>query len=297
MILYKKVSLEDRDWIQEKIAINNFRGSEYCFVNQFLWGNLVQMEAACVEGCLCTSYPYKPDTAVHDFPVGVKEPKDAIMALIRDNRQKGRTTIIRGIMEEQKLWMEEIFGDDFRFAVNRDDCDYLYPVETLATLSGRKFHGKRNHIARFKEKGEWSFENIVSENIPECRQMYQEWLTLNMDRLDDTITQEKVIVEGCFTHFEELKLQGGILRQEGQAVGFCIGEPLNSDTFIVHIEKAYTQVQGAYPMLNQQFVLTNMENYTYVNREDDMGLEGLRKAKMSYYPEPLLEKYHAFYEK
>jgi hypothetical protein len=97
-------------------------------------------------------------------------------------------------------------------------------------------------------------------------------------------------------NFKELKLVGGLLRIDGEVVAFTIGEPLNSTTFVVHVEKAYSEIQGAYPMINQQFVIHECEDYEYVNREEDLGEEGLRKAKMSYYPEIILDKYRAIYK-
>ena len=89
---------------------------------------------------------------------------------------------------------------------------------------------------------------------------------------------------------KELELKGGILRVGGEIVAFTLGEPVSDDTFVVHIEKAHAQVRGAYQMINQQFLAHEVADYTYVNREDDTGDEGLRKAKLSYRPAFLVEK-------
>lgn len=292
MISYKKVTLDDRDWMRWKLRESDLRGSEYCFTNQFLWGNVFGMEVTLIDGCLCTIYR-REGNAVHDFPTGAGQTREAILALIEDDRNDGRKTIFRGILEAQKEWIEHTFPGMFDIMPKREDFDYLYLTDKLSSLSGRKLHSKRNHIARFEETGEWSYEEMTPENIGGCREMYQNWLIQNKDRLDDSIQKEQVLVEGCFAHFRDLKLEGGVLVQKGKVAGFSIGSPLNSDTFIVHIEKADTTIQGAYPMLNRQFVRHNMMDFQYVNREDDLGLEGLRKAKLSYYPDILLEKYEA----
>lgn len=293
MIPYKKITLADRDWMLKKLRQSGLRGSEYCFTNQFLWGNLIGMKAAEVEGCLCTAYRVEGQTAAHDFPTGEGDKATAINAVLEDDRQQGRQTVFRGVPEDEKAWMESTFPGLFSYEEKRDEWDYLYSVEELAYLQGRKFHGKRNHIARFKDQGNWEYCPLEETLLEPCGRMYERWLEQNSDRLDASAVKEKTVVEGCLSHFKELKLQGGVLFREGSVVGFCIGSVLTKDTFIVHIEKAYTDIQGAYPMLNQQFVLHNMEGFRYVNREDDLGIEGLRRAKLSYHPELLLKKYTA----
>ena len=102
------------------------------------------------------------------------------------------------------------------------------------------------------------------------------------------------VVKGALIDYKRLGLVGGVLKKYGEVVAFEIGEPLNDDTFVVHFEKAYADVQGAYPMINKQFVLHECQGYKYVNREEDDGEEGLRKAKLSYHPDILLEKYNAY---
>lgn len=293
MIPYRKITIEDREWMQEKLHESDFRGSEYCFANQFLWGNLVHMEAALAEDMLCTCYHLEGGILVHDFPVGAAEADKAIRAMMQDDAGRGCKSRIRGILEPQKEWMEQAFPGQFTYAANMEEWDYLYPVEAIGSLKGKRYHGKRNHIARFKDQGDWSYERMGQDNMEECRAMYENWLAENKERMNASMEQEKSVVEGSFRYFKELGLKGGVLRSGGRVAAFCIGEPLNSDTFIVHIEKAYSGITGAYPMINQQFVQKEMEGFAYVNREDDLGIEGLRKAKLSYHPDPILKKYTA----
>lgn len=297
MISYKKITLADKGWIQEKLRESGYRGSEYCFPNQFLWGNQIGMKAALVQDCLCTSYPDQGRQSVHDFPAGAGDRKSAILSVWEDDRQQGRQTVFRGVQEAEKAWMETVFPDCFIYEEKRDEWDYLYSVEALSGLKGKKYHGKRNHIARFCDGGSWTYEALGGSSLPQCRRMYEDWLVRNGERLDASAVKEKAVVEGCFSLFRELDLQGGVLRREGEVVAFSIGSVLTPDTFIVHIEKAYADIQGAYPMINQQFVLHNMEGFRYVNREDDLGIEGLRRAKLSYHPQMLLKKYTASAER
>lgn len=134
---------------------------------------------------------------------------------------------------------------------------------------------------------------MTEEHIPECRRMAKEWVSLRAEKWNDEMEQEISVLEEAFSNFTELGLCGGVLYKGGELVAFTIGEPLNKDTFVVHFEKAFPDLQGAYPMINQQFVLHEAQGFAYVNREEDTGDPGLRKAKMSYYPDILLRKYKA----
>ena len=212
---------------------------------------------------------------------------------MEDDQKCQKTTVFRGVFKEKRELLEQEFPGMFEFKEKRSEWDYLYSANLLATLPGKKFHGKRNHIARFQDGDNWSYEAITQENIPACLEMYQDWLQENEERLDDSIVMEKKIVQETFQYFEELSLEGGLLRKDGRVIAFTVGEPLTSDTYIVHLEITFSSIHGAYPMINQQFVIHNMQGYQYVNREDDLGIEGLRKAKLSYQPEILLEKYVA----
>ena len=167
------------------------------------------------------------------------------------------------------------------------------PVDKLTSLAGKKLHGKRNHIARFKDDEDWSYEPMTAENKQECYDMNLKWCDRRACKWNEDMSDEQCALNQAMKYFDELHLEGGILRKAGEIVAFTIGERLNSDTYVVHFEKAFPEIQGAYPMINQQFVMHNCQEYSYVNREDDAGDEGLRKAKLSYYPDILLKNYTA----
>ena len=187
--------------------------------------------------------------------------------------------------------MLEWFPGRFLIEGDRNDYDYIYTREKLATLAGKKLHGKRNHIARFKDLGDWSYEPMTAENVEECRTMTYTWIHMREEKWNEEMNQEISVLHEAFDHMQELGLVGGVLQRDGQIVAFSIGERLNSETFVVHFEKAYPDLQGAYPMINQQFVEHEIAGkYKYTNREDDVGEEGLRKAKLSYKPVFMVEK-------
>ena len=158
----------------------------------------------------------------------------------------------------------------------------------------RMYNVTPNHVNRFRKEfeGRWSYESMKKENLEECFQMALKWRKENGCNDDTDKNAEMCVTMNALRLFEELDLKGGILRIDGKIVAFTIGEPICPDTFVVHIEKAYADVPGAYTMINQQFVEHECMDYKYVNREDDAGSEGLRKAKLSYKPVFMVEKGH-----
>ncbi|MFA9465869.1 MAG: DUF2156 domain-containing protein [Velocimicrobium sp.] len=293
MIEFRNMTVEDKDWMNEMIKESDLRGCEYSFGNLFIWRKVSKVKVAQVENFLCVIGDSKENEIIYNYPVGSGDEKRVIERLIEDAKEKGCIPRFRAVLEEQKKRLEEWFPEQMEFTTNEGDWDYIYEVEKLTRLAGKHYHGKRNHIARFKDGGDWSYEPITEENMDECRAMNEIWCKEYGCGKSESARLEQCAVQQSFSHFKELGFEGGLLRKAGEVIAFTIGEPLNSDTYNVHIEKAFPQIQGAYPLINQQFVEHNMQAFTYVNREEDMGEEGLRKAKMSYKPQIHLKKYVA----
>ncbi|MFY9377952.1 MAG: phosphatidylglycerol lysyltransferase domain-containing protein, partial [Peptococcia bacterium] len=191
----------------------------------------------------------------------------------------------------------QFFPGKFSYQDDREGYDYIYTLEKLVSLSGKKLQSKRNHINRFiANNADWSFEEISQDNLSECWEMNQEWCRQNGCKDDELLNEEYCAVRRCFNNYEALELEGGLLRLAGKVIAFTMGERLNSDTYVVHIEKAFGEIQGAYQLINREFAKLIQERHpdiVYVNREEDMGYEGLRRAKMSYRPVRMEEKYVA----
>ena len=226
-------------------------------------------------------------------PIGTGDYGAIINALMTDAKERDIPLTLRGLLKEDVARLSALFPDTFDITENRNEFDYIYSIEALTNLTGRKYSGKRNHIARFMDNPDWTYEPITDENMRECAEMNDEWCRRNGCKGEQDLTWEHCAVRKAMKHFYELKLSGGLLRVGGKVIAFTIGEPLSSDTYNIHVEKALSEIQGAYPMINNQFLLHNCQSFRYVNREEDMGNEGLRKAKLSYHPEILLEKYTA----
>jgi hypothetical protein len=175
--------------------------------------------------------------------------------------------------------------------------DYLYEAEKMASFAGKKLHAKRNYVNRFTAAyPDYVFEPITESNISDCLLTDGLWLYAKDDDEFDNISGEVSALEACLINFCELNADGGLIRLSpgGTVIAFAIGERLSGDTFVTHFEKALTDIDGSYQIINRDFTRYVLEKYPeikYINREEDMGLENLRKAKRSYYPDIMEEKF------
>lgn len=186
-----------------------------------------------------------------------------------------------------------IFCEDFSQTESREDFEYIYSTEKLKNLSGKKFHSKRNHISAFSRAYEWSYETLTPTLLPEVFEMADKWTEEMKKTNEDSLSfeVENSALKEYLPHMVELGLRGGCIRVNEKIVAFTFGSPINSKVFDIHVEKALPEFRTAYTLINREFIANELSDYEYVNREDDMGLEGLRKAKLSYHPDILLKKY------
>lgn len=291
MIDFRTLRLDDGTWVKPLLKAMGERGSEYSFTNSLVWGNFYRHQIACVDGFFVSRAG--SEVPHYNFPCGEGDVKTVIQLMIDDAAERGYPFRMRALSASTKEKVETLFPGRFEYVVVRDWADYIYMVSDLSELAGRKYQPKRNLISRFRNNNEWTYENIDSGNIAECVAMNEEWCRRNGCNDKGSLQLEAEAVAAMLAHFCGLGLCGGLLRVQGKVIAYTVGEPLSDDTFIVHIEKAFTEFQGAYQMINQQFLLHHAAGFQYVNREDDAGDPGLRKAKLSYYPAFLQEKYIA----
>lgn len=289
-IQFRRTELEDRQMMHAFFQKFPSRSCEKTFANSLLWSRHYPVTFAVIENTLVFRSMGKGESFT--YPVGEKgDVKRAIDFLDEYTKERGIPFVLYHITAEQFEQLEAWYPGRFEITYNRDIADYIYESEKLATLSGKKLHAKRNHINKFKATHEnWSYETMSEENLEECFQMALKWRNENECDEDHEKNAEMCVTLNSLRLFKELELTGGVLKIGGQVVAFTIGEPLSEDTFVVHIEKAFADIQGAYPMINQQFVEHECMQYKYINREEDTGAEGLRKAKLSYRPVFLVEK-------
>jgi len=288
LIEWHELSLKDRELIESYYDREPVRNCEFTFANNYLWKPFYEVYYAIVEDSLvfCSG-----DGGLSvSFPIGASDLSAAVERLAAWFEQKRKNFKMHLVSPEQFAKLEQLWPGRFSVTYNRDEADYVYETARLKSLSGKSLHGKKNHCNKFKSLyPDWRYEQITAENVEECKLMAQEWWKVNDDHEEGEKSEEIQVTLHALECMEVLGLRGGLLRAEGRVVAFAIGEPLGKDMFVVHFEKAFSDVPGAYSMINQQFVEHEMEGYTYVNREDDAGSEGLRKAKLSWHPAFLME--------
>ncbi|MGN0331298.1 MAG: DUF2156 domain-containing protein [Kineothrix sp.] len=288
-IEWKEIGMEAEDTIKHYYAMEPVRNCELTFANNLLWAPFYGTRYGVVEDMLVFTSGEIGDAV--SFPLGNGDLKKAVDGLTEYFKGLGKPFELYLVSPAQFERLEELWPGRFQVEYNRDAADYVYESERLISLAGKKLHGKRNHINRFKENyPDWQYERITDENTEECVAMAEEWKLANGCEEKGKKHEEFCVTLHALRSRKELGLQGGLIRAGGRVIGFSLGEPCGEDMFVVHIEKAFGEIQGAYPMINQQFAEHEAAGYKYINREEDMGAEGLRKAKLSYAPVFFMEK-------
>lgn len=267
------------------------RGCEYSYTNLCLWG---RQKVAEVAGHMVLFSQFNR-RSVYPYPVGAGPKGPVLEAIMDDARQRGIPCRITGLNRQNIELMEQLFPGRFRFHCDRDSYDYVYAVEDLAELKGRKYQKKRNHVNRFRQScPDHRQEPLSRGNVDAVRAFADRWYAqrLREDPHGD-YHMERAALSRALSSLEELELEGLTLWEGDRLLAFTLGSPLSPDTFDIHFEKALPEVEGAYAAINQAFARWLRQTHPdlrYLNREDDLGMEGLRKAKLSYYPHHLTEK-------
>lgn len=291
---FKPITIDDKEVITSFTLPSPLRNCDLAFSNMCSWRFLYQSEYAVYKNFLLIRFYIEEKNKkriAYMRPIGNGDFRDALLQLEEDSWQHGHPLLMLGVTPISKDLLEEAFPGEFSYIPERDYFDYIYLREDLATLKGKKFQAKRNHVNKFKKQYAYEYEPLTAELVPECLEFEAKWYKSN--RTDDDqeeLTDERKSMIFALNHFKELNLLGGAIRIDHKLVAFTFGSPINQDTFGVHVEKADTDYEGAYSIINQEFASRIPEQYVYVNREEDLGIPGLRKAKLSYNPTILLPK-------
>ncbi|HHX32171.1 MAG TPA: DUF2156 domain-containing protein [Bacteroidales bacterium] len=295
MITFRNIEPEDIEVINSKLQSQNYRASDLCFTNLYAWGKKFNTQFAVTDDWLFIRFKDNNGRNSYLKPIGTGDIKEGIEIILNDHNQFDTVFQIRGMTKEMVDELEAAYPNTFNFKLNRSVSDYIYTVDKLRELKGKKLQSKRNHINRFKRENEWKYKTLTNnpELVKECKAMLDKWMELNKDEKDPSLIYDDFATTIMLENFEEFNLRGGLICVNNEIVAFTIGEVLTKDTIVVHVEKAFTSIHGAYSIINQQFALHETDGYAYINREEDMGVENLRRAKLSYQPDILLEKFNA----
>ncbi len=291
MLDFQKIDLSKKEEYNRFLMHCGERGCEYSLVNLYLWG---RQRVALVHGCLALFSQFRRNS-VYPFPIGDGDIGAVLDAIIHDAHARGLECRFTTMTAEDCAVLEERYPGKFRFHPDRDGCDYIYDITNLTTLPGRKYQKKRNHVNRFRQAHpDCEVVEIDRDLLPQVADMAAAWY--DKRETQDDFYLERRAFSRAVEKWEELGLEGLVLRENGQILALTVGSRLNEITFDVHFEKALEEVYGAYAAINQAFAAYLSQKYPqlrYLNREDDLGLEGLRKAKLSYYPDHMVVKFWA----
>ncbi len=291
---FQPFTVQDKPLYEAHLSGEHERGCEFSFANLYLWGR--QRFAVLHDHVVLFSQFDR--RSVYPYPVGDGDKKAVLDAIIADAKARGIPCRITGLGASARQTVEQLYPNKFRFHSDEGSFDYVYAIDDLADLKGKKYHGKRNHLNRFAETfPDYTVEPITDENVSDAIEMVARWYEERLrENPDADYHMEKAAIEKAFRDYHALEMEGLLLKNGDDVLAITLASRLSEDTFDVHFEKARPDVNGAYTAINCEFARYIREKYPsvrYLDREEDMGLEGLRKAKRSYHPHHMVKKYWA----
>lgn len=294
ILIPKPITLESKELIDSFFRQKCTLSSEFTFTNLFMWKKSYNMHYAMPEGLL-TIIPRHGDGPLSaTYPVGEGDTKGAVRKILDYFEHIGESPLIRVYNDISRYQLEQDFPDTFIFTEDVNSHDYVYRTSDLINLSGNKYHGKRNHVNRFKATYNYEYHRMTPDYKDRCMEMFKGWVDSKKDTVPG-IDEQFDAVSTLLHNWEKLDVTGGCLTVDGEMVAFSFGEQLCADgsMAVIHLEHANTDYNGSFAAMNQQFLEHEWSSFEFVNREEDMGLEGLRKAKESYRPVFMVKKYVA----
>jgi len=206
-------------------------------------------------------------------------------------RASARSIFTRVPEKLTNLW-RKMFSQEMHIEEERGNWDYIYRVSDLIELQGNRYHKKKNLLNQFDRKYDFSYQPFGAEMVEQAMAMQTDWCTWRDCESSDILSSENRAIFRILKEWKKLAgLFGGALVVDGSMVAYTVAEALTRDMLLIHFEKADTQYKGIYQAINQKFLANSAADYTFVNREQDLDDEGLRKAKLSYHPEDYLRKF------
>lgn len=293
-LIVSEISIDDKQCFDKYFKMANLQISELNFTNFFIWRDYYKVRYSIINNFLCVMSIIEDRKPFCFFPLGdyynSEDLKTAIYMLREYFSQMGWELLFCRVSAQQISILEGL-GITFNAKEDRDNFDYIYSVQKLSTLSGKKLDGKRNHINKFKKLHSFEYVEISDENISDCIDIVEKWCVQRNYSESDSLTAERKANLDLLNNYNSLRVVGAIIKVDGKPEAVTVGEKLNDNTVVIHIEKANAEIHGLYTLVNQQFLVNHWNDIEYVNREQDLGLEGLRKAKLSYNPISLVEKF------
>lgn len=286
---YKPIGIEDKPVFDRFFREDSPQISEMTFTNLFMWRHHYRPVWQERHGCLFILLRAAEGSIFGVPPVGTGDKPEALaflcenIAEVTQNVQIGRAG--------EAFVTTQVDSALYTCVPDRDNSDYVYLTQDLIRLPGNKYHRKKNHLNQFLKRYDFEYKALNADLIGQVLEMQESWCRMKECVLNPALLAEDFAVREALMHFEHLGFQGGAILIDSRVEAFTFGEALNRDTAVIHIEKANPEIHGLYAAINQAFCNAACSGFTYVNREQDMGVEGLRKAKESYYPHHMVNKH------
>ena len=296
-MIFKDIDMDAREELNPYFDLVDYEACEYCFNTLFMWQHLYKTGYYIGDGFAVIVAEYEGDT-FSILPLAKKEDMLGVIKFIVEYFEKENKKIyFRGITKEVVEVLKVDYPGKFEYIEERDLFDYIYDGESMRTLAGRKNVKKRNHINYFlKEYADrFEYRQLDENDFDDCLEVMNEWTSNKEENnaVDEDMEEELIGIKKLFANYSVLKdrLKIGGIFIDNKLQAFTMGEYLNPNMALIHIEKANPNIRGLYPYINQQFLVHEFSDVEFVNREEDLGIEGLRKAKLSYHPVRFVEKY------
>jgi len=277
-------------------AVGQHEISDLNFTNLYMWRKPYHIKYCVADNFLCIFAQYGSNPPFALFPISDTATADIspiIMKLKHHFDKIGHPLVIRSLTPQMKYQLERCMPGMFGYTPVTTSFDYIYNAADLISLQGKKYHAKRNHINKFIASNNHSYHPLTSELAMQCIEIAKAWYENHDGEQNSSLSEELNAIIDTLSHFDILGYKGGVLKVDGNIVAFTYGEKLTDNMAVIHVEKADAEIHGSYAMINQQFCEHEWQSVAFINREEDMGLEGLRKAKLSYYPAHMSEKHTA----
>lgn len=288
---FKPITLGDGPVIRERLQAYQPETSELTFTNLYMWAGMAGTRWCLHEEYLLLVSRDTRGCRYAMMPIGPPPRIDITRALFRWMRTRRDSTVPCIERADSRFAREMEQAGGFTIEPAREHFDYVYSRQSLADLSGRRFHQKKNHVNRFRRQHDFSYAQLDDAHVPACLTAEDDWCRAHHCCADTSLTGEWEAIRRVLRARSELGCSGGVVIVDNAVEAFTLGEPLNDDTAVVHIEKAAADNPDLYAVINQQFCQHGLGELRFVNREQDLGLQGLRQAKLSYHPERMVEKY------
>ena len=286
---FKSLDLEDKALFDKFLSQDPPQTSELTFTNLFIWRHQYRPIWLLWEDCLLTIFQPQGERPFGLPPLGPGDKRKALDFLFHI---LGQLTSEPHVCRVSTAFLEEfVEPDQYTATLDRDNSDYVYLTKDLINLSGRKYHRKKNHLNRFIKNNAFEYRPLDRDLVESFLEMQESWCQMRECVEQPELLSEDYAVHEALTHFQDLDYQGGAVIMNSRVEAFSLGEPLNKDTAVIHIEKANPDIPGLYAAINQLFCSNAWMDMTYINREQDLGSEGLRKAKESYNPHHMEDKH------